>query len=138
MRLLILFLVFFTSSLISNGQTVIEVKSDKDPNRPIAKPDEQASFPGGDSAWLVFLKMNLNSGLPARNGAEVGTYSVIVKFIVSKDGSVADVYCENDPGYGMCEEAVRLIKKGKKWIPAKQAGVIVNAYRRETVKFVVQ
>ena len=138
MRFLTFFIIFFSSALVSNGQTVIEIKKDNDPNRIYNKTDEEASFPGGDSLWHIFLKENLKNKIPAKNGASVGTYIVIVKFIVSKDGSVADVYCDSDPGYGMSEEAVRLVKKAKKWIPAKQAGVIVNAYHREQIKFIVE
>ena len=138
MRFLTLFLIFFSSALVSNGQTVIEVKKDDDPNKVYTKTDVDASFPAGDSLWRNFLKENLKKEIPAKNGAAIGVYTVVVKFIVSKDGSVADVFCEKDPGYGMCEEAMRLIKKAKKWIPAKQAGVIVNAYHRERIIFNVE
>ena len=56
----------------------------------------------------------------------------------NKDGSVSDITCENDPGYGICKEAIRVIKKTKKWIPALQNGNNVNAYRRQPIIFLVQ
>ena len=32
---------------------------------------------------------------------------------------VVDIDCENDPGFGMCAEVVRELKKSHKWGPAK-------------------
>jgi periplasmic protein TonB len=71
-------------------------------------------------------------------GATGGKYTVIVKFVVSKDGSLSDVKCENDPGFGMCEEAIRVIKKTKNWTPAIQNGRNVNAYRRQPITWLVE
>jgi len=62
----------------------------------------------------------------------------VVKFVVSKDGSLSDITCENDPGFGICDEAKRVIKKTKAWTPAIQNGRNVNAYRRQPITFLVQ
>ncbi len=67
-----------------------------------------------------------------------GKYIVIVKFVVSKNGSISEIGCENDPGYGMCQEAVRVIKASQKWTPAIQNGRNVNAYRRQPITFFVE
>jgi protein TonB len=75
---------------------------------------------------------------PVDNGAQPGTYQVVVRFIVSKDGSISDVVAETKHGYGMEEEAIRVIKKGPNWTPAQQNGRFVNAYRRQPITFQVQ
>ena len=72
------------------------------------------------------------------NGAPPGTYQVIVKFIVSKDGSISEVNAESKHGFGMEEEAVKIIKRGPKWTPALQNGRNVNAYRRQPITFIVE
>uniref|UniRef100_UPI003526AB95 energy transducer TonB n=1 Tax=Salmonella enterica TaxID=28901 RepID=UPI003526AB95 len=72
------------------------------------------------------------------NGAGEGTYTVIVKFVVSKDGSLSQIECESDPGFGICQEATRVIKRTKSWTPAIQNGRNVNAYRRQPITFLVQ
>jgi len=135
-------LVFIFTFLVctSNGfaQTVIEVKKDNDPNRIYSKVDVEAGFPGGDSAWRIFLRKNLNPSVLVDNGAKPGTYKVIVRFIVSKDGSISDIYCVDDPGYGSCEEAIRVIKKTRNWIPALVNGNKVNAYRSQPFTYVVE
>ncbi|HMJ48634.1 MAG TPA: energy transducer TonB [Ferruginibacter sp.] len=120
------------------GTQVVEVpKTDDDENKIFNKVEVEAEFPGGNSAWVRYLKNNLDANTPVDNGAPEGTYQVIVRFIVSKDGSISDVVAETKYGYGMEAEAVKIIKKGPKWTPALQNGRNVNAYRRQPITFVV-
>lgn len=121
------------------GTQVVEVpKVDDDEGKIFTKVEVEAGFPGGDGAWRNYLQKNLNTEVPADNGAGEGTYTVIVKFVVSRDGSLSDISCESDPGYGICQEAIRVIKKTKNWTPAIQNGRNVNAYRRQPITFLVQ
>lgn len=111
-------------------------KSD-DEDKIFTKVEKEADFPGGTSAWARYLERNLNAQVPVDNGAPEGNHTVVVKFIVSKDGTISDVTCLRDPGFGMCEEAVKIIKKGPKWTPALQNGRNVNAYRQQPITFAV-
>ena len=122
----------------TKGTEVVEVKKDDDENKIFNKVEVEAAFPGGDAAWRNYLQKNLNPDVPVENGATEGTYTVIVKFVVSRDGSLSDVSCESDPGHGMCAEAIRVIKKTRNWTPAIQNGRNVNAYRRQPVTFQVE
>lgn len=122
---------------VTNSQ-VMEVKKPDTENEIFTKVEIEAAFPGGKDAWLNYLRRTLNADVPVDNGASAGKYTVIVKFVVSKDGSLSDIKCENDPGFGMCEEAVRVIKKTKNWIPAIQNSQNVNAYRRQPIVFLVE
>ena len=120
------------------GTQVVEVpKTNDDENKVFNKVEVEASFPGGESAWRRYLQNNLDANTPVDNGAPEGTYQVIVRFIVSKDGSISDVVAETSFGHGMESEAVKIIKKGPKWTPALQNGRNVNAYRRQPITFVV-
>jgi protein TonB len=117
------------------GTGAVEVlKKGEDENKIFVKVEKEAAF---DGDWNGFLKRNLDPETPANNGAPEGSYTVIVKFVVSKDGSLSDIMCETDPGYGICKEAIRVVKKTKNWIPALQNGNSVNAYRRQPITFVV-
>jgi protein TonB len=121
------------------GTQVAEVpKVDDDEGKVFNKVEIEAEYPGGPSAWTKYLKNNLDANTPIDNGATEGTYTVIVRFIVSKDGSISDVVAETKHGYGMEAEAMKIIKKGPKWTPAQQNGRYVNAYRRQPITFVVQ
>ncbi len=121
------------------GTQVVEVpKVEDDEGKVFNKVEVEAGFPGGDGAWRRYLTNNLDAEVPVSNDAPEGTYQVIVRFIVSKDGSISDVQAETKFGYGMEAEAVRAIKKGPKWTPALQNGRHVNAYRRQPITFLVQ
>jgi GldM C-terminal domain len=106
--------------------------------RIFTKVDVEAAFPGGNDAWRNYLVRNLKAEVPVDNGAPAGKFTVIVKFIISKDGSVSDVAPETNLGYGMEAEVVRIIKKSGSWIPASQNNRTVNAYRRQPVTFLVE
>ncbi len=97
----------------------------------------QAEFPGGQQGWIRYLERTLNRDLPVENGAPPGKYSVVVSFVVSRDGSISDVKAENDPGYGTKDEAIRVITRGPKWKPAVQNGRNVIYRHRQAIVFVV-
>ena len=120
------------------GTQVVEAPKSDDEDKIFTKVENEAAFPGGEAAWRRYLEKNLNASSPIDNGAPEGTYQVIVRFIVSKDGSISDVQAETKHGYGMEDEAVKCIRKGPKWTPALQNGRNVNAYRRQPITFVVQ
>ncbi len=121
------------------GTGVVEVpKVPDDEGKIFTKVEVEAEFPGGQSAWVNFLKKNLNGDVPMDNGAGEGTYTLTVKFVVSKDGSLSEISCENDPGFGTCQEAIRVLKKTRNWTPAIQNGRNVKAYHRQPITFLVQ
>lgn len=124
-------------AVIDEGKGIVEEKKE-DENKIFEKVEIEASFQGGESAWRKFLERNLNPSAPVDNGAPEGTYTVYVQFVVSKDGSISDVRALTKHGYGMEEEAVRVIKRGPKWTPAIQNGRQVNAYRKQPITFQVQ
>jgi periplasmic protein TonB len=97
----------------------------------------EAKFPGGAAEWAKFLQRNLNADEPVNQGAPPGRYVVVVSFLVDKDGSISEVRAENNPSYGTAEEAVRVIKKGPKWVPAVQNGRNVIYRQKQQITFVV-
>jgi hypothetical protein len=107
-------------------------------NEPIFYTAEKpAEFPGGKEGWSNYLMNNLDRNLPNRNKAVPGKYFVKLNFIVSKNGDVENVIAENNPGYGTESEAIRVIEKGPKWIPAEQNGKKVNYLMKQVITFIV-
>lgn len=104
----------------------------------IVRPEIESAFPGGTNSWRSFLVKNLNGATPVDNGAPEGTYTVIVQFIVDKDGNISDLKALTNHGYGMEEEVLKLLKKSPRWEPAIQNGRQVKAYRRQPVTFQVE
>jgi len=97
----------------------------------------QAKFPGGPEAWQKYLERNLRADVPVENGAPPGRLTVVVSFLVDKEGNISEVKSENDPGYGTADEAVRVIKRGPKWTPAVQNGRNVIYRQKQSVTFEV-
>jgi periplasmic protein TonB len=127
-----------TPPVVDDNKQVVEIpKPNNDDNHIFEKVEIEAQFEGGPGAWSRYLQKNLNSNTPADNGAPPGSYSVIVQFIVDKQGNISEVKSLTNHGYGMEEEAIRAIKKGPRWIPAIQNGNPVNAYRKQPITFVV-
>jgi len=96
--------------------------------------DQQAKYSGD---WVRFLTANLRGDVPVKNGAKPGNYQALIQFIVDKEGNVSNVKVIKEPGYGMGEEAVRVIKTSGKWIPAVQNNHVVKAYRKQPITFQV-
>ncbi|MEP7142868.1 MAG: energy transducer TonB [Ferruginibacter sp.] len=98
---------------------------------------KDASYQEGGSEWQTYLAENVKTKVPVKNGAPLGEYQVIIKFIVGQNGKITDVEAETNKGYGMEEEVIRVIKKSPKWNPAILLGKTVNAYRRQPLTFIV-
>jgi hypothetical protein len=96
-----------------------------------------AEFPGGQNGWVNYLERTLDRDLPERRGAPVGKYSVVVSFVVDKEGNITNVKAENNPGYGTMEDAVRVLKNGPKWVPATQNEKNVIYRQRQAIVFLV-
>ena len=77
-----------------------------------------AEFPGGAEGWRKYLEQNLEYPKKAYRKNIQG--AVKVQFIVKPDGTVSEVQVLNDPGGGLAEEAVRIVKSGPNWKPATQ------------------
>lgn len=100
--------------------------------------EKEAEFPGGTGAWVRYLQKNLNPSVGFKKDVRPGYYRTVIRFNIDVDGTVTDIKPETRFGYGLEEEAMRIIKNSGKWIPAKQFGKYVKAYRRQPVSFVYE
>ena len=114
--------------------TVIETpkKEEEDWNRTFTKVEIESQYPGGMAAWARFLHKNLNYPQEAADMDIQGT--VLVQFVVDKEGNVSDVTAVSGP-QELRAEAVRVIKKSGKWTPAVQNGRQVKSYKSQPVGF---
>ena len=123
---------------VEKATGVVEApKVDDDIDKIFTSVQYPAEFEGGIEGWRKYLERNLNRDTPTDNGAPVGSYTVIVSFIVGRDGNISDVKAENDPGFGTKSEAVRVIQKGPKWKPAEQNGRKVIYRHKQNITFKV-
>ena len=87
--------------------------------------EEVPTFPGGMSALKRWLSKNLKYPMIAQENGIQGT--VMVQFVVWKDGTIKDVQLVRGVDASLDKEATRLVKAMPKWKPGKQRGRAVSA-----------
>jgi len=122
---------------IDQGKKVVE-EPKEDPNQIFQKVEIEATV--DPKQWTRHLQSHLQRYIEdaANNGMDPGTYTVQVRFLVERDGSIADVQSLNDPGFGLAKAAVDVVKKGPKWSPGIQNGKPVRSYHTQPITFVIQ
>jgi|GEM_PF-626765 len=103
------------------------------PNKAATVFMKNAEFPGGASGFLQFLNENLKYPKSAVKKEIQGT--VIVVFMVTKDGKVADLLVVHSVDRRLDEEAVRVIRKAPRWEPAIQGGIPVDSYCKQPIVY---
>jgi periplasmic protein TonB len=121
---------------VDQGKGVVEApkKDETDYDQTFTKVEIESEFPGGMAAWARYLNKTLHYPEEAQNNEIQG--SVVVQFIVDKDGNVSNVEAISGPTEGgLRDEAVRVIKKSGQWTPAVQNGRKVKSYKKQPVQF---
>jgi len=90
---------------------------------------------GGAAAWSKFLQNNLR--YPGEALEKQISGRVYVSFIVEKDGHLSNITVDRGAGYGMDEEAARVLKMSKAWKPGMQNGKPVRVKFTLPVNFTV-
>ncbi len=83
-------------------------------------------FPGGMSAFVQWLTKNLKYPLTAQRANRQGT--VLVSFIVNKDGSIADRKVVKSVSPELDREALRVLRLMPKWKPGEDHGQPCRTY----------
>jgi protein TonB len=76
-------------------------------------------FMGGQSALLRYLQKNLR--YPAAALAAQAEGRVFLSFVIQADGTIADVTILKGLGYGLDEEAQRVVRQMPAWTPGYQS-----------------
>ena len=92
-------------------------------------------YPGGTDALVKFVYKNMIYPSTAISNRTYGT--VIVKFIVEKDGTFTDVSIARGVGDGCDEEAIRILKLSQPWKPAYQDGKPISVACSIPIAFIL-
>ncbi|HVU94176.1 MAG TPA: TonB family protein [Puia sp.] len=121
----------------ATGNGVVEApkpKNVEDYDRTFTKVEIESEYPGGTAAWMRYLNKNFRYPEDAINNEIQGT--VVVQFIVDKEGNVSNVEAVSGPETGgLRQEAIRVIERSGKWVPAIQNGRNVKSYKKQPVQF---
>lgn len=126
-KLFLLVVVFFFSTALF-GQT------NPTNSEPIFTTTEtMPEFPGGQEAMYSFITNEIVYPQDAREKGVTGT--VLVKFVVEKDGSVSNAEVIVPLYPSIDKESVRTIMAMPKWKPGMQEGKPVRCYYNIPLKF---
>lgn len=98
--------------------------------------EEMPKFPGGDQALFKHLYENLK--YPPQAKAEGVEGRVILRFVVTAEGKVADIIVVKGVHPLLDEEAVRVMGSVPDWIPGKQGGRPVDVYYSVPINFALR
>lgn len=95
--------------------------------------EKMPEFPGGKLEMMKFISTNIiYPEIAVKNGIE-GT--VVIEFIVEKDGSISNIKIIKDTGGGCGEAGVDVIKLMPNWIPGTQRDQPVRVKMLVPIKF---
>ena len=125
-----------TPPVVDEGKAVVEAPKE-DPDQVFTKVEIEASV--DMKMWKRHLESQLQRYIEdaASQGMAPGQYTVQVRFLVERDGSINDVHALNDPGYGLGKGAEDVVRRGPKWNPGEQNGRKVRSYHTQPITFVV-
>jgi TonB family protein len=104
-----------------SGKVRAVVKTKVEKNDEILEFVEQMpEFPGGEEALFAYIQKNLKYPQQAVDANATGR--VTINFVVNDDGSITDVKLARGIGYGLDEEAIRVVRGLPKWNPGKLNG----------------
>lgn len=98
--------------------------------------EEMPKFPGGDQALFKHLYENLK--YPPEAKAEGVQGKVILRFVITAEGKVADVTIVRGVHPLLDQEAVRVMNTVPDWIPGKQGGRTVDVYYSVPINFALK
>lgn len=81
---------------------------------------KEPEFPGGLVEFYKFIGKNFK--MPAEVSKNKIEGKVYMSFSIDKDGSLSEFKVEKDLGFGLGEEAIRVLKLSPKWIPGSKDG----------------
>ena len=113
-------LLFFVFSTKTMAQEVSQIKNQSKEYEKMADVGVKPEFPGGLMEFYKFVGQNFK--IPAEASKNKIDAKAYMQFMVEKDGSLSDFKIVKDAGYGIGEEAIRVLKLSPKWSPGSNEG----------------
>lgn len=89
--------------------------------------EKQPEFPGGQAAMFKYLQSKFRIPSAAQRAGTEGT--IVLSFVIGQTGEIRDIEVLKGLGYGLDEEAIRVVKSMPKWNAGEQNG------RKVSVKY---
>ena len=89
--------------------------------------------------WINYLQTEFQKVVnkAIKKGIPPGRYNVKARFLVEKDGSIQFAEALNDPGYGVAEGLIAILKSAPRWKPGYRDGKPLRSYHTQPMTFVI-
>lgn len=124
---------FENGKLISTKDNLVKDSVKIDSMKLFTTVEVESEYVGKTNAWRNYLMKNLRYPERAINARIQGT--VVVQFIIDKDGKVINPEIYKSVEYSLDQEALRLIQQSADWTPAEQNGKKVKSFKRQPIIF---
>ena len=111
----------------------IIIGAPKEGNDPVSFVEQMPQFVGGEKELMSYLSKNIKYPIIAQQTGIQGT--VLLRFVVGKDGNIRDVTILRSLDSSCDKEAVRVVGSMPQWVPGRQNGVAVAVYYTLPVRF---
>jgi protein TonB len=128
-------IIMLCSLAIINTPDASAQEASKEKKQDANLAEEMPEYPGGIDAMNQFIVKNMRYPDSAINANIEG--KIKVKFIVDENGIVGDVHAVNSLGYGLEQEAERVVAIMPHWKPGKANGKLVKVYFVLPIQFVI-
>lgn len=118
-----------TSTATSNGNSSAVAG-------PYVVVEQMPEFAGGTAALMRYLRSHLR--YPSVALAAQAEGRVFVSFVVQADGTIADISVPKGLGYGLDEEAQRVVRQMPAWMPGRQSNHAVAVRFTLPITFRIQ
>ena len=137
----IILLAMFVAYIVCNVMAMKNASAPEEEEEPEEQQifqivEEMPEFPGGMGECLKFLMKNAKYPTISQENGVQGKVSV--KFVIEKDGSIADPVVVRGVDPYLDKEALRVVKSMPKWKPGKQRGKPVRVSYTVPVIFKLQ
>lgn len=113
------------------------ISNPNEPNKVFNFVEKMPSFPGGEQALMNYLQDHIVYPKTAREYGIQGT--VVVQFVVNKDGTLSNIKTIGTPkGGGLEKESINVVQNMPNWIAGTQNGKKVNVKYSLPVRYVLQ
>jgi protein TonB len=67
-----------------------------------------------------------------------GKYEVELRLLIEKNGDISKIEIEKDPGYGLAEASIEIIRSGPKWKAGESCGRRLRSYKKQPFIYVIK
>jgi len=111
-------------------------KISEEKDAPFVIVEQMPQYPGGEKEMMNFIKNNLHYPVVAQEMGVSGT--VIINFVIDRDGAITNIKVTRGIGSGCDEEAIRVLNKMPHWTPGRQGGKTVRVSYNLPFKFILK